>query len=87
MVQKEFDKEEARKIMAGEKLGFIMTRLGIEVRIVCWDCKGPRPIVALMKQADGTEKPRLFREDGGFDVRPGVRSSADLILEVEGGEA
>lgn len=70
-------------IMAGEKAGVIKTRLGIEARIVCWDCKGARPIVALMKQADGSEKPRLFRADGGFDHRAGVVSSVDLVIEVE----
>ena len=85
MVRKQFNLEDALKIQKGEKSGKIVTRDGKDVRIVCTDAKGDRPIVALMMHGS-YEWPGLFTTDGRNDVRENVTTNSDLLLETEGGE-
>jgi hypothetical protein len=77
-----FDIELAKKIMAGDMEGRIVTRTGIGVRIICFD-KIPvdkYPIVALVK-GNRNENPYVYNSKGytNFD---GVETSVDLFIEV-----
>ena len=85
MVQKKFEENTAREITANARLGWIKTRLGLNVRIVYWGAKGSYPIVALIEQADGSEVSRQYTLDGKVDQRPNVTTSFDLVIEEEGG--
>lgn len=66
-----FDMEMARRIIEGEILGEIqmVSPYGIkDCRIVCFDKKGPYPIVALyMSDSDEAEIADIFYGDGGND--------------------
>lgn len=80
MTQKKFDYNEASDIMAGRKFGKIKTRMGLNARIVCWDAKGGKPVVALIDTVSG-EMPRLYTAEGKYDLRGNVTTNYDLIIE------
>ena len=86
MTQIQFDENTARCITAGVRFGKVRTTLGLDARIVCWNAKGDFPIVALIKQADGSEVSIQYTIEGKADARNNIRTSFDLILEVDGGE-
>lgn len=72
--------------MAGERFGKIKTRDGHTARIICWDAKGKRPIVALF-DIGVMERVARYTINGRHDERDNVTSNFDLIIETEGGEA
>ena len=55
----------------------VKTRDGRSARIVCRDCRGPFPIVALVATHDGAEDPRLFTAEGQYWL--GTYSYYDLV--------
>lgn len=44
----------------------VVTRNGLPVRIICTDRKHKRPIIALIKEKDGTENIYTYNKQGGF---------------------
>lgn len=83
MTQIQFNEKVAREVAGGVRCGKIKTKLGLGVRIICWNAKGDRPIVALVEQAYG-EKPYRYTVEG--KRLPNGNSSLDLVIETEGGE-
>lgn len=86
MIQKQFDEATAREINGGVRYGKIKTRDGHTARIICWNAKGKRPIVALFDIGE-MERVARYTVNGRHDERDNVTSNMDLVLEVEGGEA
>ena len=85
MIEKAFDEKLAKDIEFGGKFGKIKTRQGFPVRIVCWDTKGPYPITGLIDYGE-YELPTTYTNKGKSDYRTNVRTTLDLLIEVEGGE-
>lgn len=88
MTKRDFNEDLARLITANMGEGYhgeIRTRMGLKVRIVCWNAKGPKPIVGLVETVDG-ESPRLYTRDGKHDQRPNVKTNYDLELFTDGHE-
>ena len=85
MIQKQFDEGTAREINGGLRNGKIKTRDGHPARIICWNAKGKRPIVALFDIGE-MERVARYTVNGRHNERDNVTSSMDLVLEVEGGE-
>lgn len=44
----------------------VVTRNGLSVRIICTDRNYKRPIIALIKEKDGTETIYIYNTQGGF---------------------
>ena len=86
MIEKQFNINIAREINGKVRYGKIKTKNGQPVRIICWNAKGDKPIIALVDY--GTfELPAAYTKEGWFDKRPNVISNFDLVIQVEGGEA
>lgn len=84
-----FDESTAREITAGVASAHgkrIVTRDGFPARIICWNAKGKRPIVALFDIGE-MERVARYTLNGRHDERDNVRSNFDLLIEVKGGEA
>ncbi len=82
-----FDIELAKKIQAGEIEGKIKTRIGLDVRIICWDrkCGNNKPIVALVKgEHYDYEGCSMFSEKGEDTF--GSNTQYDVVLEVPDNE-
>lgn len=86
MTQKQFNESEARKIVEGRKLGRVMTRDGMPVRILSWDVKSRYRIAGVVMLGDD-EYVKQWTAEGKADYRSNVTTNLDLILETEGGEA
>lgn len=86
MKETKFNENTAREINAKIRYGNIKTRDGHPARILCWNAKGWKPIVALI-DLGGTEMPMKFTKEGKCDLRPNVTTNNDLVIETEGGEA
>ena len=80
MITIPFEVEKAKKIHAGELPGKIVTRSGINVRVLCWDRKTEfrYHIVALLNY-DEYEDIAIYSENGESNK---VGSSCDLMLQV-----
>jgi hypothetical protein len=87
MIQKQFNIEDARKIMTGEMYGKVMTRDGFPVSILVWDLRPSFPLGGIVHLGDDNDYLREWTATGKSDIRPHVRMQSDLIIEVEGGEA
>lgn len=74
-----FDVEMAKRISNGEVEGKIVTRDGRNVRVVCWDAKADRCILALL-QGEFKEDCGIYANDGRIFMEG--ESPADLMLEV-----
>lgn len=84
-----FDESTAREITAGVASAHgkrIVTRDGYPARIICWNAKGKRPIVALFDIGE-IERVARYTKNGRHDERDNVRCNMDLIIIEEGGEA
>ena len=75
-----FDLERAKRISSGEEEGKIVTRVGRNVRIVCWDRKDIDCIVALIETEDGVE--HLVGCNSKGDYVSSSESEYDLLLSV-----
>lgn len=85
---KPFNDKTARRITDGTIKGFIRTRSGENVRILCNDANGPFPLVGLI-QGELGDIAHQWTLTGKSDTRPNVKTSQDLIMFVpdeEGGE-
>lgn len=75
-----FNLELAKKITKKEVKGRIVTRDGLQARIICFDKEGDYPIVALVKKSCGVENTYTYNKEGReFD---NGMSLLDLFLEV-----
>lgn len=79
-----FDIELAKKIMNKEAEGRIVTREGLQVRIVCFDLKGDKwPIVAIIQTPGNYEVIKTYESNGRYG-RYGHfgEEQNDLLIEV-----
>jgi len=76
-----FDINLAREITGGITAGRIVTRDTRLARIVCWNAKGKRPIVALLDNGK-EERVARYTVNGCHDERDNVRTGMDLITET-----
>lgn len=63
----------------------VVTRSGLQVRILCADKKGEYPVVALVENSDNTEDVHSFRENGL--LCKSYKTNADLFFDTEKKEA
>lgn len=87
MTQKQFNIDDARKIMTGEMYGKVMTRDGFPVTILVWDLRPSFPLGGIVHLGDNNDYLREWTAKGKADKRPNVTMRCDLVLEVKGGEA
>lgn len=82
MITIPFDLERAKRIQAGEEPGKIVTRNGLDVRVVCWDLQKEKfPIIAAISQ-DGDEDIYYRTAEGRVRSYGRIESDCDLILQV-----
>lgn len=79
-----FDIELAKKIMNKEAKGRIVTREGLQVRIVCFDLKGDKwPIVALIQTPGNYEVVKIYESNGRYGRYGNFgEEQNDLLIEV-----
>lgn len=58
----------------------VVTRNGLAVRIICTDRNYERPIIALIKEKDGTETIYTYNTQGGFWKNNEPSSNLDLMF-------
>lgn len=78
-----FDLELAKKITQNEAKGRIVTRDGLQARIICYDKSGAQsiyPIVALVQVEPDDEQTYTFTNEGFYSA--GNKFCRDLLLEV-----
>lgn len=78
-----FDLELAKKITQNEAKGRIVTRDGLQARIICYDKSGAQsiyPIVALVQVEPYDEQIYSFTNEGFYSA--GNKFCRDLLLEV-----
>lgn len=75
-----FDLERAKRIISDEEVGKIVTRVGRNVRIVCWDRKDIDCIVALIETEDGVEHLVGCNSKGNYVSSS--ESEYDLFLSI-----
>lgn len=78
-----FDLELAKKITNKEVKGRIVTRDGLQARIICYDKSGAQsiyPIVALVQVEPDDEQTYSFTNEGFYSA--GNKFCRDLLLEV-----
>ena len=56
-----------------------MTRNGFPVRIICFDKKGERPIVALISESEGKEYTIEYTDEGHL-ISNEINESYDLVM-------
>lgn len=61
-----FEIERAKRISEGKERGQIITSEGEKVRIICWDRKGPNPIVALSDYSSDYEHLGTYTPKGTY---------------------
>lgn len=82
MITIPFDLERAKRIQAGEEPGKIITRNGLDVRVVCWDLQKENfPIIAAISQ-DGDEDIYYRTAEGRVRSYGRIESDCDLILQI-----
>lgn len=82
MITIPFDLERAKRIQAGEEPGKIVTRNGLDVRVVCWDLQKEKfPIIAAISQ-DGDEDIYYRTAEGRVRSYGRIESDCDLILQI-----
>ena len=82
MITIPFDLERAKRIQAGEEPGKIVTRNGLDVRVVCWDLQKENfPIIAAISQ-DGDEDIYYRTAEGRVRSYGRIESDCDLILQI-----
>lgn len=86
MTEKQFNIEDARKIMTGEMYGRVKTRDGFDVTILTWNLRPAYPIGGIVHLGEGNDYLREWTADGKGDIRPNVTMCSDLVIEMEGGE-
>lgn len=79
-----FDIELAKKIMNKEAKGRIVTREGLQVRIVCFDLKGDKwQIVALIQTPGNYEVVKIYESNGRYGRYGNFgEEQNDLLIEV-----
>lgn len=77
-----FNIELAKRITNGTKLGRIVTRDGLNARIVCFDARGNYPIVALLDLYHYTETISTVTPDGRVDALNAHEDPLDLFIEI-----
>ena len=85
MITIPFDLRRAEKITSGVEPGKIVTRCGMDARIVCWDYQSMSndyPILALIRQ-DNQERPIPYSLDGKYNIYSyKEENDDDLLLSV-----
>ncbi len=82
----EFNENTAREVTADCHPGAkIVTRDKRPARVICWNAKGERPIVALVDMG-GFEVPYNYNRAGRRDPRENVSTNHDLLIEMPGDE-
>jgi hypothetical protein len=84
MTEKQFNIEDARKIMTGEMYGRVKTRDGFDVTILHWAVNTSFPIAGIVHLGENNDYCRQWTSQGKGDVRPNVTMQCDLIIETEG---
>lgn len=76
-----FDVELAKKISSGEIEGKVSTRDGRNARIIFFDAKGTKPIIALLDYGC-EELPYSYSKRGLYSLEESIIFECDLILEI-----
>lgn len=77
-----FDVEMAKRIQNKECEGRIATKKDYHIRVVCWDRKGPAPIIGLIDIGDGSESIEHYYSNGVSLHKHDEENGWDLMLEV-----
>ena len=70
-----------KKFRKSDKKDIVLTRDGREARIICWDKKGPQPILALVTNDNGDEETYTYDLNGKF--LNDCDSNLDLMLNTK----
>jgi hypothetical protein len=88
-IVKPYNDKTARRITDGTIKGFIRTRSGKNVRLLCNDANGAYPLVGIIQLELG-DVAHQWTLTGKTDTRPNVTTPHDLVMFVpdeEGGAA
>lgn len=77
-----FDVEMAKRIQNKECEGRIATKKDYHIRVVCWDRKGPAPIIGLIDIGDGSESIEHYYSNGVSLHKHDEENGWDLMLEI-----
>lgn len=77
-----FDVEIAKRIQNKECEGRIATKKDYHIRVVCWDRKGPAPIIGLIDIGDGSESIEHYYSNGVSLHKHDEENGWNLMLEV-----
>lgn len=77
-----FDVEMAKRIQNKECEGRIATKKDYHIRVVCWDRKGPAPIIGLIDIGDGSESIEHYYSNGVSLHKHDEENGWNLMLEV-----
>lgn len=77
-----FDVEMAKHIQNKECEGRIATKKDYHIRVVCWDRKGPAPIIGLIDIGDGSESIEHYYSNGVSLHKHDEENGWNLMLEV-----
>lgn len=77
-----FDVEMAKRIQNKECEGRIATKKDYYIRVVCWDRKGPAPIIGLIDIGNGSESVEHYYSNGVSLHKHDEENGWDLMLEV-----
>ena len=77
-----FDVEMAKCIQNKECEGRIATKKDYHIRVVCWDRKGPAPIIGLIDIGDGSESIEHYYSNGVSLHKHDEENGWNLMLEV-----
>lgn len=75
-----FDVNTAKDVQEGKIKGRIVTRDGLNVRILCFDAKRDDNIVALIKMRNGVEMLASYNSTGQYYIS--VSNERDLFIEL-----
>lgn len=77
-----FDVEMAKRIQNKECEGRIATKKDYHIRVVCWDRKGPAPIIGLIDIGDGSENVEHYYSNGVSLHKHDEENGWNLMLEI-----
>lgn len=77
-----FDVEMAKRIQNKECEGRIATKKDYHIRVVCWDRKGPTPIIGLIDIGDGSESIEHYYSNGVSLHKHDEENGWNLMLEI-----
>ena len=77
-----FDVGMAKRIQNKECEGRIATKKDYHIRVVCWDRKGPAPIIGLIDIGDGSESIEHYYSNGVSLHKHDEENGWNLMLEV-----